>query len=77
MKTSHTIDAIDSTPDGLIDNKFYNLVTRVALTNHVFNLQPLVGSKRKIEVMPPDLQKILKEEAKAKRRKRQTPKSTT
>jgi TRAP-type transport system periplasmic protein len=60
----HTIDLIDSTPDTVLESKFYTVVKNMALTNHVFAFLPLLGSKRKIESLPPDLQKILKDEAK-------------
>jgi TRAP-type transport system periplasmic protein len=63
--TQHTIDVIDSTIDAFVTNKTYSIVKHVAVTNHVLVLQPLMASKPKIESMPADLQKILKEEAKA------------
>ena len=61
----HTIDVVDQTPTGVITTNESAVVTHIALTNHVFNLQPLVASKSKIDALPADLQKILKEEAKA------------
>jgi tripartite ATP-independent transporter DctP family solute receptor len=61
----HTVDAIDSTPDAVLESKFDSVVKHVAMTNHVFVLQPMIGSKSKIESLPADLQRILKEEGKA------------
>lgn len=63
--SQHTIDAIDNTPEGVVDLKLYTVVNHLALTNHIFTVQPLLGSKAKISALPPDLQKILKDEAKA------------
>ena len=58
-------DGPTTTPDGLFALKFYTVINHVALTNHVFSVQPLIGSKSKIDALPPPLQKILREEAKA------------
>jgi TRAP-type transport system periplasmic protein len=63
--TQHTIDGIDLSLDSFIAGKFNNIVKHVAMLNQVFNVLPLLGSKRKIDVLPPDLQKILKEESKS------------
>jgi TRAP-type transport system periplasmic protein len=63
--SQHTIDVIDSTPDAVVQSKFYTIVKHVAMTNHVFVLQPMLVSKSKLESLPPNLQKILKDEAKA------------
>ena len=58
----HTIDAVDNTPTGIADNKFYLLLKYVARTNHVCSIFPFLASKKKVESMPPDLQKILRDE---------------
>ena len=60
--SQHTIDVVDTTPEGAVDEKFYVIVKHVALTNHVLVLQPILASKSKIESLPSDLQRILREE---------------
>src|SRR5580658_3028506 len=61
----HTIDGIDPNLEELVTRKLSTIIRHVALTNHVFSLQPLLGSKKKIDALPPDLRTILVEEARA------------
>jgi TRAP-type transport system periplasmic protein len=61
----HTIDVVDSTLVSVGSNKLYTLVKTVAMTNHIFSLQPLIASRSKIEALPADLQKIIFDETKA------------
>jgi TRAP-type transport system periplasmic protein len=61
----HTIDAVDSSPDGVMDQKSYMALKYLALTHHLPVVQPILGSKSKIDALPADLQQILREEAKA------------
>jgi TRAP-type transport system periplasmic protein len=60
-----TVDAIDINLNAIRDNKYYTLIRHVALANHILAVGPLFGSKRKIEALPPALQKIIKEEGRA------------
>ena len=61
----HTVDAVDFPLDGFTTNKWYNVVKHVSMSNHIFSVAPLLGSKRRIESLPPPLQRIIQEEAKA------------
>jgi TRAP-type transport system periplasmic protein len=63
--SQHAADGIDYNLDGFSSGKFYTVVKHVAMTNHSILLQPLLGSKRKIESLPLALQRIVKEEGKA------------
>ena len=62
--TQHTVDGIDLGLGSFTTRKMYTVVKHVALSNHVLAVNPLLGSKRKIDALPPALQNILKEEAK-------------
>jgi TRAP-type transport system periplasmic protein len=61
----HVIDGIDSSVAAVTEVKYYTIVKHVAMSNHIFNATPLLGSKRKIEVLPLRLQAILKEAGRA------------
>jgi TRAP-type transport system periplasmic protein len=61
----HTIDGSESIIEQFYTEKFYTIVTHIALTNHVFSVVPMFASKKKLQALPADLQKILKDEAKA------------
>ena len=63
--TQRTVEGMDINLDSFMAAKFYNACKHVAMLNHFFPANPLIGSKRKIEALPPDLQRILKQEAKA------------
>jgi TRAP-type transport system periplasmic protein len=63
--SQHTADAIDFTLDEFTTGKFYTVVKHVAMSNHIFSPNPLMGSKRKIDALPPVLQRIVREEGKA------------
>ena len=56
----HTVDAMETTPEGLIASKLYTVLGHIALTNHVFNFTPLLVGKSKLEPLPRDLQQILR-----------------
>ena len=61
----HTVDGIDVSLDAFTTGKYYSIVKHVALSNHVLSVMPLMASKRKVDALPPPLQKILREEGKA------------
>jgi TRAP-type transport system periplasmic protein len=63
--TQHTVDAVDVPIDGFIDQKFYTIMKHVAMLNHVFSVNAFMGSKRKVDALPLNLQRIIKEEGKA------------
>ena len=60
--SQHTLDGMDVSPDALLTGKFYTVIQHIALTHQVFSYHPMVGSKAKIESLPPDLQTLLKTE---------------
>jgi TRAP-type transport system periplasmic protein len=61
----HTVDGLDGNLDSLTTRKMYVVTKHVAMSNHVLSLIPLLGSARKIQALPPPLQRILKEESKS------------
>jgi TRAP-type transport system periplasmic protein len=63
--SQHTVEGMDIALDAFTTNKYYTVVKHVAMTNHVYTVNPLLGSKSKIEALPPVLQKIVKEEGRA------------
>ena len=65
--SQHTIDAIDPNLDGFVAGKLDTVCSHVAMTNHVFSLLPFVGAKKKLDSLPAELVKLLKDEAKATR----------
>jgi TRAP-type transport system periplasmic protein len=60
-----TVDAIDINLNAVREGKFYTLIKHVALANHILAVNPLFGSRRKIEGLPAPIQKIIKEEGRA------------
>jgi TRAP-type transport system periplasmic protein len=63
--TQHTIDAISTSVDSFVSEKYYAVFKHMVMLNDTFAIQLIMGSKRKIEALPPALQKIVREEAKA------------
>jgi TRAP-type transport system periplasmic protein len=63
--SQHTIDGMDVNLDGFTTGKFYTIAKHVAMLNHIFSVDPLLGSKRKIDALPAPLQRIVKEEGKS------------
>jgi TRAP-type transport system periplasmic protein len=63
--SQHTVEGIDLNLDGFATGKYYTIVKHIAWLHHFFAVQPVLGSKRKIEALPPGLQKILREEGRA------------
>jgi TRAP-type transport system periplasmic protein len=61
----HTIDGMDITLDSVALGKYDTVIKHVAMLNHGLAQNLLMGSKRKIEALPPPLRKILKEEGRA------------
>ena len=57
----HTIDGMDLLVNAFTSGKYYTVCKHVAMLNHLVNAEPLLGSKRKIEALPPSLQRVLKE----------------
>jgi TRAP-type transport system periplasmic protein len=60
--SQHTLDGTESILDAVASRKWDVILKHVAMTNHVFVLNPLLGSKRKIDGLPLALQRIVKEE---------------
>ena len=63
--SQHAVDSLDVPLTSYTSGKFYTLVKHVAMSNHILAVEPLLGSKRKIEALPAPLQNIIKTEAKA------------
>jgi tripartite ATP-independent transporter DctP family solute receptor len=63
--TQHTVDGTDVSLDNFRNMKWYTIVKHVAMTNHFFGANPILGSKRKLDALPAPLQKIVREEARA------------
>jgi TRAP-type transport system periplasmic protein len=63
--TQRTVDGLDIPLDSINVRKLYTVIKHVAMTNHVLTVGPLMGSKRKIEALPPALQRMVKEEGRA------------
>ena len=63
--SQHTIDAMEIPLATIVLSKYYTVIKHVAMSNHILSVNPLLGSKRKIESLPATVQKIIKEEAKA------------
>ena len=66
--TQHAVDGIDINLDAAAAGKFYTVIRHVAMSHHFFTINTLIGSKRKIDALPPDLKTILIEESKANNR---------
>ena len=63
----HTVDGLDISLEQMVAQAIYPYIGHVALTNHIYSLQPLCASKKSLEGLPTDLQQILRSEAKAVR----------
>jgi TRAP-type transport system periplasmic protein len=63
--SQHTIDGIDTVLDQFTAAKYYTVAKHVAMLNLNFALNVILGSKRKVEALPPHLQHMLVEEGKA------------
>ena len=63
--SQHTIDATDNPLPGFTSLKRYEYLKHVAMANHIVSVAVFLGSRRKIEALPPPLQKILRDEGKA------------
>jgi TRAP-type transport system periplasmic protein len=63
--TQRTVDGVDNPVGGFIAAKFYTLIKHAAMSNHILSAIPLMANKRKLEALPANLQKIIKEEGKA------------
>jgi TRAP-type transport system periplasmic protein len=64
--SQHTIDGLElPLANTFMALRLYNACKHVAMSNHTFAAIPLLGSKRKISMLPAALQKIVKEEGKA------------
>ena len=62
----HALDAVDVPLDPFTSMKFYTVCRHVAMTNHVFPILPILGSKREDRGAPAGaLQRIIKDEGKA------------
>jgi TRAP-type transport system periplasmic protein len=62
--SQHTVDGTEQPLDGFTAGKFYTVARHVAMSHHILSVQPLFGSKRKMDALPPALQRVLKEEGK-------------
>jgi TRAP-type transport system periplasmic protein len=63
--SQHTLDAVELPIPSFTALKFQTVCRHVAMSNHVFSVLTLLGSKRKIEALPVALQRIIKDEARA------------
>jgi TRAP-type transport system periplasmic protein len=63
--SQHTVDGMDAPLDSFTFLKLYTVVKNVAMSNHIFNVNPFIASKRKMDALPPALQKIVREEGRA------------
>src|SRR5262249_2735352 len=50
----HTVDAVDLALGGFTSAKFYTVARHVAISNHVLVVNPILGSRRRIEALPAD-----------------------
>ena len=62
--SQRVIDAVDFNIDVTTGGKFYIAIKHLALSNHILSANLLLASKRKVEALPPALQRILKDEGK-------------
>jgi TRAP-type transport system periplasmic protein len=60
-----TIDAVDTNPIGMRDAKLYEVAKHLAITNHIFTTIVLMMNLDKWKALPPDLQVVLVEAARA------------
>jgi TRAP-type transport system periplasmic protein len=63
--SQHVVDGLDINLQSFTTFKMYTVVKQVAMANHFLSVIPLLGSKRKIDALPPALQRILRAEGKA------------
>ena len=63
--SQRTVDGTDFPLVSIADRKLYTIIKHIAMTNHVFAVVPLFANKRKVEALPPALQKILREEVRS------------
>ena len=63
--TQHVIDGIDTIVDGFTGQKLYSVAKYANMLNHIFSVNMMLGSKRKIEALPVALQRMIREEGKA------------
>lgn len=61
----HVVDGIDTIIDAFTGQKFYAAAKYANMLNHIFSVNILMGSRRKIEALPPDLQRSIRDEGKA------------
>ena len=60
-----TIDAVDTNPIGMRDAKLYEVAKHLAITHHIFTALVLMMNMDKWKALPPDLQPVIMEAAKA------------
>lgn len=60
-----TIDAVDTNPIGMRDSKLYEVAKNLAITNHIFTTIVLMMNLDKWKALPPDLQAVVMEAARA------------
>jgi TRAP-type transport system periplasmic protein len=60
---THIVDAMEAPPDFMADNKLYEIAHNATRTNHIFTEANLMTSTRKLNSLPPDVQKALWESA--------------
>jgi TRAP-type transport system periplasmic protein len=65
--SQHTVDGVDFPLTSFTTSKLYTSagVKHLANSNHLLSVEPLLGSKRKIDALPIPLQKILRAEGMA------------
>jgi TRAP-type transport system periplasmic protein len=59
------VDGLELGLNTLVSSKFDTVIKYVAMTSHGVTVAMLLGSKQKLDALPADLQKILKDEGKA------------
>ena len=62
-----TIDGLETGTDQILERKYYVGTKNLAVSHHIFSLAAFMGSRKSIEALPVDLQKMLRDEALATR----------
>ena len=62
--SQHTVDGMEISLSATANGKFYTVIRHIAMTNHALAVVALMDSKKKIDALPADLVKILRDEAK-------------
>src|SRR5262249_25560339 len=63
--SQRVVDGMDIPVNFMVSGKYYNVCKQVAMLNHVVSIIPIMASTKKLAALPPNLQKLVREEAKA------------